>query len=40
MLDVDGLRLVINAIYYDGSRATDREAHQQIVDTAQIEPPA
>ena len=40
ILDVDGVRLVIDALYYAGSSAADRAALQQMLDTIQIEPPA
>jgi hypothetical protein len=40
ILDVDGFRLVIDALYFPGSSAADRAALQQMLDTIQIEPPA
>ena len=40
ILDVDGLRLVIDALYYQASSAADRAELQQMLDTIQIEPPA
>lgn len=40
ILDVDGLRLVIDALSYPGSPAADLEKLQQMLDTIQIEPPA
>lgn len=40
ILDVDGFRLVIDALSYPGSPAEDLEKLQQLLDTIQIEPPA
>ena len=40
ILDVEGFRLVIDALSYPGSPAADLEELQQILDTIQIEPPA
>lgn len=40
ILDVDGTRLVIDALSFPGSSATDRAELQQMLDTIQIEPPA
>ena len=40
ILDVDGFRLVIDALSYPGSPAADLEKLQQLLDTIQIEPPA
>lgn len=40
ILDVDGFRLVIDALSYPGSPAADLEKLQQMLDTIQIEPPA
>jgi hypothetical protein len=39
ILDVDGLRLVLDALSYPGSSAEDIEKLQQMLDTIQIEPP-
>ena len=40
IVDVDGFRLVIDALSYPGSSAADLEELQQMLDTIQIEPPA
>lgn len=40
IVDVEGTRLVIDALYYPDSPAEDRAELQRMLDTIQIEPPA